>query len=124
MPRDALVVRFSPMGPDRMDKLRDQALEEFEYSGRYGLSVFAAAPRPGEDRRELLIRIGEAAFADGLKKIKDGWCSTPDELRKKRLKLRADAPPDEHYSVDLRFLSDDELLAFISAFGNKERMPK
>ena len=78
----------------------------------------------GEDRAAALRRIGRSAVDAGLSVIRFCWCSSPAELEKHHLRLRHSPPPFEHYNVDLGYpLVDGQVEAFISAFGDKERMP-
>ena len=123
LPDGVLVIRFSPMGLERLQKLRDQAEDEFEESHMYGLSVLVGAAGAGEDRASAMGRLGRVAFGMGLSQIRHCWCSTAGDLQARGLTLRPAPPPEEHYNVDLGVpLTDDRISDFIAAFGDKERL--
>lgn len=111
------------MGPARLQKLRDQAEDEFEESHVYGLSVLVGVAAVGENQASAMARLGRVAFGMGLEQIKHCWCSTAGDLQARGLVLRPAPPPEEHYNVDLGApLTDNRINDFIAAFGGKERL--
>jgi hypothetical protein len=122
---DALVIRFRPTDPDRV--LRIAALE-FRRIGRYRLSVFAAAKRPGETDatlRRRLLEASELAGMDPANNPKFYVCAEAGELLERGFVFYKDGDDDErdeHYSVDLGAdATREDVERFLGAFGPAEK---
>jgi hypothetical protein len=133
LPDDAMVIRFSPTQPQTV---LGKALMEHRRIGTYGLSVFADAPRPGEDRDNLIKRLLKASELDGMDPIRNKkvWvCARAGELLARGFrfyKYTADEDPNppelpEHYSVDLGDVEPEPSVAtvekFLAPFSSEKR---
>lgn len=129
LPDDAVVVRFSPVQPDRV--LRKVA-QEYRRVQAWGLSVFADAPRSGEDMDAVVRRLLEAAELDGMNPAtnrKYYVCTRAAELRSRGFTFykydEAEKPDElpEHYSVDLGSVegapTEATVISFLGAFDAK-----
>ncbi|WP_409330377.1 hypothetical protein [Trujillonella humicola] len=129
LPAEAVVIRFTPVRPDRV---LVKANQEHRFVGAYGLSVFASAPRLGEDTDTVVRRLLEAAQLDGVNPATNKnyyICSTAAALRDlgfsfyKYEEHEEPNEPPEHYSVDLG--SDgagptvDAVISFLGAFETR-----
>jgi hypothetical protein len=120
VPRDALVIRFSPTMPETVLKRADQAYRE---CGRYQLSVFAAVKQGDESEEDLHARLLQASEMHHISpetNRKYFVCSEAGRLYDRGFTFWKDGDPDEtpeHYSVDLGVDAiQDQVLSFLDAF--------
>lgn len=125
VPRDAIVIRFKPTDPERV---LQRAERDHRYSGTYGLSVFAAAPLPGEaepDTIDRLLRASELANIRPDSNPRYYVCSRAGELLDRGFTFTKDGDDDEvaeHYTVDLGpGPTVEETKSFVQAFDQGRR---
>lgn len=118
--RDAVVIRFRPTDPTAV---LGWAEKEHRRTGRYRLSVFAAAASDGEAEEaviERLLGVSELAGMDPKKNPKHWVCTAASELTALNFVFYKDDEEDEfdeHYSVDLGSAPTvDDAIRFLSPF--------
>lgn len=127
VPGDAVVVRFSPFGPERT---LARARTEYDRVGHYRVSVFVGLREEGEDQASIIQRLLEAAELGGIQPTNNPkymLCAEASKITAAGFtfhKYDEDDPDlgfeqDEHYSVDLGeepTLEDAE--RFLEPFGS------
>lgn len=123
--RDAVVIRFRPVDPSAVIQW---AAKEHRRSGRYQLSVFAAAPAQGESRQAVearLVRAAGLAGVDLTRQSKYFVCTAGVLLDSGFTFWKDDEPGEaaEHYSVDLgEHLTLGAVIRFLGQFGVARRL--
>jgi hypothetical protein len=122
LPADAVVIRFRPTAPDRVYV---SAENEQVRCGRLGLSIFADAPREGEDEQavvERLLAVAELSGMDSGSHPKYYLCADGNEISGYTFyKVEGDEVP-EHYNVDLgENATVDDVLPFLEKFKGMKR---
>lgn len=122
---DALVIRFSPVGPDNVLKRAALAARR---RGYFTSSVFAAVKTGHEDDEALrarLLRASELHHIDPNRNEKYFVCARAGDLLDLGFVFMKDEDEDEaaeHYSVHLGDSpSREDVERFLSAFTIKER---
>lgn len=125
LPDDAIVIRFRPTEPDAV---LNWAGKEHRRTGHYRLSVFADAPREGEDEDAVIARLlvaSELAGIDPQRNRKLFVCTRASKLADLGFTFHKDEEDDEvseHYSVDLGLSPNlDDAVRFLSPFEPVER---
>jgi hypothetical protein len=126
VPEDAVVIRFRPTDPQSV--LNSAEKEARRTGGRWGVSIFAAARRPGESTEEVIARLLVASELSGIdpsSNRKYFVCAQAKELLDEGFMFWKDEDDDElreHYTVVLGeppTLDDAE--RFLRAFGEARR---
>ena len=134
-PREALVLRFPPGGPDDVQRIRKEAKwthrkHQVEGQPWYRLSLWVDVPRDSETQDQLKLRLVHAAGLNGidLAAVRNSvfWWSTAGDLYDRGFLLKKDGDDDEaqeHWSVDLggEPPSVERVEGFVSAFTGPER---
>lgn len=118
VPAEAIVIRFRPTERERV---LQKAVREHERSGVAALSVFADVCQNNETPVEAGRRLVNVANLPSTNS--KFWRTTAGELLDRDflfLKDEYDLEADEHYSVDLRKASLDNVVRFLEAFGLPE----
>lgn len=135
-PREALVLRFPPGGPDHVKKLRQEAKYVHRHHAKrvgktepwYRLSVWADVAAPDEPRTELMQRLVRAAGL-GRVQVDDErnsvfWWAEAGDIYDAGFTFKKDeepGEPPEHYSVDL---GDEPSREDVERFANTFHGPE
>jgi hypothetical protein len=126
VPRDAVVIRFRPVDASRV---MEWAGKEYRRTRHYRLSVFAAAPGPGESSEAAEARLLDAAGLAGIDLARQPkyFVTTAGALLDAGFTFWKDEEPGElveHYSVDLgERLTLAVVNRFLGQFGVTRRLP-
>jgi hypothetical protein len=126
VPDDAVVIRFRPIDPQSV--LNSAEKEARRTGGRWGASVFADVPRPGESQEDVIARLLVASELSGIDpkgNRKYFVCAQAKELLDRGFTFWKDEDDDElqeHYSVVLgESPSVDDAVRFLEPFGEGRR---
>ena len=126
LPDNAIVIRFRPTMPE---SVLNWARKEYRRTGRYRVSVFADAPREGEDDQAVidrLLKVSQLMGIDPCGNKKFYVCARASELADRGFTFHKDGDEDEadeHYSVDLGAdPSVDDVVRFLDPFEERRRL--
>jgi hypothetical protein len=121
------VLRFRPASAEA---IAAQAIKDERYYKRFQVSVWASAPKPGEDEDAVVQRLLAVAELTGIGlngKQRFFVCSQAALILDAGLKFYKDedeGEPEEHYSVDFgNPMSTKAIEAFVGAFGETRKIP-
>jgi hypothetical protein len=122
IPGEAIVIRFRPTDPERV--LQSAEKEARRTSGRFGLSVFAAAACEGESSQDVIRRLLKASELGGIdprSHPKYFVCARAEQVLNMGFTFWKDGDDDEvaeHYTVNLGAeLSLEVVGRFLEVFG-------